>query len=86
MRPEIVKLQGLFRISGDALEIQHLKKAFDYGDDVDLSKCTPHSISGLCKLYLRYTTITHCAALATRSDPPPHILINDFSLFVCMLC
>ncbi len=90
MRPEIVKLQGLFRISGDALvrvccavrspslggnwglgsdhamnwvltrrqEIQHLKKQFDYGDDVDLTKCSPHSISGLCKLYLRYSSHT----------------------------
>lgn len=47
-------VEGIFRLSGSATEIQQLKKAFDDGEDVNLEKVRdPHVVCGLLKLYLR---------------------------------
>lgn len=49
-----LQLEGLFRVSGELLEVQHLKKRVDFGEPVDLSNVTsPHSVSSLLKLFFR---------------------------------
>eukprot|EP00823_Brevimastigomonas_motovehiculus_P004844 TRINITY_DN330_c0_g2_i1.p1 TRINITY_DN330_c0_g2~~TRINITY_DN330_c0_g2_i1.p1 ORF type:complete len:981 (+),score=395.08 TRINITY_DN330_c0_g2_i1:75-3017(+) len=48
-----LKAVGLFRVSGEQSEVQRLKQVYDYGDKLDLKKYNPHSISGVCKLFLR---------------------------------
>ena len=49
----IIEMQGVFRLSGDSLEIGATKDKFDAGVAVDLDKVGPHSVSGLVKLFLR---------------------------------
>jgi hypothetical protein len=47
-------LEGIFRLSGAAAEIQELKQDFDKGNDVDLQDCNdPHVVAGLLKQFLR---------------------------------
>lgn len=51
---EILNLVGLFRVSGESLQIQQLKKIYDYEDTPpDLSQFGPHTLTGTLKLYLR---------------------------------
>lgn len=46
--------EGIFRISGDALEIEAYKQAFDSNEDVEFKAGTDvHVVSSLMKLYLR---------------------------------
>jgi len=53
VRAGIIQLQGVFRLSGDATEIASTRDKFDAGVSIDMSKVTPHSVSGLVKLFLR---------------------------------
>ena len=49
-----LKLEGIFRISGNQSEVLAMKKAFDDGIDVNVRECSsPHVAAGLLKLYLR---------------------------------
>ena len=50
---EQLALPGLFRISGDSREIAELKVKWDVGEAVDLCAYSPHSVSGLLKMWLR---------------------------------
>ena len=50
---EQLQLPGLFRISGDSREIAELKVKWDVGEEVELSAYSPHSVSGLLKMWLR---------------------------------
>ncbi|WWC68596.1 uncharacterized protein I206_102526 [Kwoniella pini CBS 10737] len=50
--------EGIFRISGRSSHIAKLRKEFDSGADIDLTKChpgdlDPHAVAGLFKSYLR---------------------------------
>ncbi|CAG0884276.1 unnamed protein product [Darwinula stevensoni] len=48
--------QGVFRVSGSQVEIQHFKEAFERGEDplVDISDASDiNSVAGVLKLYLR---------------------------------
>ncbi|KAK6907389.1 hypothetical protein I203_101383 [Kwoniella mangroviensis CBS 8507] len=52
------KEEGIFRISGRSSHIAKLRKEFDSGADIDLTKChpgdlDPHAVAGLFKSYLR---------------------------------
>ncbi|KAL3111610.1 hypothetical protein niasHT_016587 [Heterodera trifolii] len=74
--------QGLFRISGSQLEINHMREAFESGDDPlrevhDANDA--NSIAGLLKLYLRelreplfpfylFDLLTDCAKCSTTAD------------------
>lgn len=49
----IIEMQGVFRLSGDSVEIAQTRDKFDLGVVVDLAKLGPHSVSGLVKLFLR---------------------------------
>ena len=55
MKTEIIKLHGVFRISGENAEIQNLKRIYDYESEkeLDLEKCGPHAITGCLKMFLR---------------------------------
>lgn len=55
MRPNIVKLHGVFRVSGDSMQIADLKKLYDYSFELprDFMSFGSHAISGALKLYLR---------------------------------
>jgi len=55
MKKDIIKLHGVFRISGENAEIQNLKRIYDYESekDLDLSKFGPHAITGCLKMFLR---------------------------------
>jgi hypothetical protein len=47
-------VEGIFRLSGNAVRVREIKTQFDRGQDVDLSKETdPHVVAGLIKLFLR---------------------------------
>eukprot|EP01104_Vermistella_antarctica_P016260 TRINITY_DN5516_c3_g1_i1.p1 TRINITY_DN5516_c3_g1~~TRINITY_DN5516_c3_g1_i1.p1 ORF type:complete len:654 (+),score=153.37 TRINITY_DN5516_c3_g1_i1:208-2169(+) len=48
-----IDVEGIFRVSGAANAVNALKKAFDRGEDVDLTSCDPHTVAGAYKLYLR---------------------------------
>jgi len=48
-----VETEGIFRESGSHNEIQQLKKLYDTGKSVDLSKTYIHSVAGLLKLFFR---------------------------------
>jgi len=52
-RAGLITLQGVFRLSGDSLEIGATRDRLDLGAAVDLAKVGPHSVSGLVKLFLR---------------------------------
>eukprot|EP01091_Cochliopodium_minus_P007285 TRINITY_DN17191_c0_g1_i1.p1 TRINITY_DN17191_c0_g1~~TRINITY_DN17191_c0_g1_i1.p1 ORF type:complete len:367 (-),score=97.16 TRINITY_DN17191_c0_g1_i1:24-1124(-) len=53
-REEIIKLEGLFRESGDQEEIQMFKNLYDNGEMVSFDKVsTPHSVASLVKLFFR---------------------------------
>jgi len=52
-RAGLIALQGVFRLSGDSLEIGATRDRLDLGAAVDLAKVGPHSVSGLVKLFLR---------------------------------
>jgi hypothetical protein len=52
-RARISELQGVFRLSGDSVEIANTRERLDSGAVVDLAKVGPHSVSGLVKLFLR---------------------------------
>lgn len=46
--------EGIFRLSGSATAIESLKRSFNEGQDVDLSKCPDtHIVCGLLKQFLR---------------------------------
>nr|XP_019050418.1 hypothetical protein I302_00850 [Kwoniella bestiolae CBS 10118]OCF29348.1 hypothetical protein I302_00850 [Kwoniella bestiolae CBS 10118] len=52
------KEEGIFRISGRSSHIAKLRREFDSGADIDLTKChpgdvDPHAVAGLFKSYLR---------------------------------
>jgi hypothetical protein len=55
MKKDIIKLHGVFRISGENAEIQNLKRIYDYESEknLDLSKLGPHAITGCLKMFLR---------------------------------
>jgi len=55
MKKDIIKLHGVFRISGENAEIQNLKRIYDYESEkgLDLSKFGPHAITGCLKMFLR---------------------------------
>lgn len=55
IKKDIIKLHGVFRISGENAEIQNLKRIYDYESekDLDLSKFGPHAITGCLKMFLR---------------------------------
>lgn len=55
MTTEIIKLLGVFRISGENAEIQNLKRIYDYESEkeLDLNKFGPHAITGCLKMFLR---------------------------------
>mmetsp|Transcript_9551 Transcript_9551/g.18118 ORF Transcript_9551/g.18118 Transcript_9551/m.18118 type:complete len:502 (+) Transcript_9551:129-1634(+) len=55
MRPNIVKLHGVFRVSGDSLEISKLKEKYDYSpnEERDFMQYGSHAISGTLKRFLR---------------------------------
>lgn len=52
-RGSLTALQGVFRLSGDSLEIGATRDRLDLGAAVDLARVGPHSVSGLVKLFLR---------------------------------
>jgi len=53
-REEIIKLEGIFRESGDQEEIQMFKNLYDNGEEVSFDKVsTPHSVASLLKLFFR---------------------------------
>lgn len=55
MKTEIIKLLGVFRISGENAEIQNLKRIYDFESEtaLDLDKFGPHAITGCLKMFLR---------------------------------
>jgi len=55
IKKDIIKLHGVFRISGENAEIQNLKRIYDYESekDLDLNKFGPHAITGCLKMFLR---------------------------------
>jgi hypothetical protein len=48
-----LSLEGMFRISGSAAEIQQWKNDIDAGKHVNLTHANPHGVAGLLKLFLR---------------------------------
>eukprot|EP01120_Amphizonella_sp_Union-15-10_P011222 TRINITY_DN4706_c0_g1_i2.p1 TRINITY_DN4706_c0_g1~~TRINITY_DN4706_c0_g1_i2.p1 ORF type:complete len:562 (+),score=95.43 TRINITY_DN4706_c0_g1_i2:42-1727(+) len=48
-----MKLEGLFRLSGNQSKVEAIKKLYDSGKPVDLEIRDPHVIAGVLKLYLR---------------------------------
>jgi len=49
-----LEAEGLFRMSGDAVEMRELQQQIDEGKDINFSNCLSlHSISGLLKKYFR---------------------------------
>ncbi len=52
-RKEGHTLQGIFRESGNQTEISGVKQQIDFGEVYDLKTLSPHSLSGLIKLFLR---------------------------------
>lgn len=50
---EIVKTEGLFRISASRLEVDTYRRAIDDGNEIDFSTLQPHTVANLIKLYLR---------------------------------
>src|SRR5690606_36324577 len=45
--------EGIFRLSGSAIEIQNIKDLLDRGKFVDISEKDPNAVAGLLKLWLR---------------------------------
>jgi RhoGAP domain/Variant SH3 domain/N-terminal or F0 domain of Talin-head FERM len=71
-------VEGIFRLSGSATEIQALKKKYNAGEQVDLNAVLdPHVVCGLLKLWLRempeplFTWVNYEPLLAVQmiSDP-----------------
>jgi hypothetical protein len=52
-KEEILKTEGLFRVSGNQGRINKLKDQFDISGDVDLSNVTGADLSGLIKLFFK---------------------------------
>jgi hypothetical protein len=49
-----LEIEGLFRKSGSASQIEYFREQYDQGITVDLRGCPdPHTVAGLLKLYLR---------------------------------
>jgi Rho GTPase-activating protein 1 len=47
-------VEGIFRLSGNAVRVKEIKTQFDKGNDVDFSKeIDPHVVAGIVKMYLR---------------------------------
>jgi len=52
--PEILKTEGIFRLSGSVTLINELKTNVDKGNAVDLASVNdPHAVAGLLKMFLR---------------------------------
>eukprot|EP01137_Pigoraptor_chileana_P017403 Opistho-2@75422 len=63
-------MEGIFRLSGAASQIQKYKEKFDKGEKVDLEECNdPHVVAGLFKLFL-------------REMPEPLLTFSLFDVFV----
>jgi len=52
-QPQSLRLEGLFRLSSRRELIDSLKKDLDRGNEVDLNKLDPNTVSGLLKLWLK---------------------------------
>jgi hypothetical protein len=53
IRTNLIELQGIFRLSGDSVEIATVRERLDSGVEVDLTKVGSHSVAGLVKLFMR---------------------------------
>lgn len=54
LRPEVIRLEGVFRISGNIASVQEVQNEVDSGKEVDYSKVSdPHVVAALLKMWLR---------------------------------
>ena len=65
------KEEGIFRISGRTSHLSRLRKEFDTGADLDLTRChpadlDPHAVSGIFKTYLRERELGSCQDGSSR--------------------
>eukprot|EP01089_Gocevia_fonbrunei_P019974 TRINITY_DN724_c0_g1_i1.p1 TRINITY_DN724_c0_g1~~TRINITY_DN724_c0_g1_i1.p1 ORF type:complete len:671 (-),score=151.06 TRINITY_DN724_c0_g1_i1:3693-5705(-) len=47
------EVEGIFRLSGNNLEVEQYKKILDEGDDIPFWEPSPHTVCNLLKMYIR---------------------------------
>lgn len=82
---------GVYRVSGSAVDVMRLKKAYEtnpYEAEQLLKECDIHSVAGALKLFLRdlpeslFTTPIYQEMLESSREPDPEIRKNNYlSLF-----